>query len=112
MVHKFCENHLTALYDAIKINDVQGIEKIEHKLTVEEECVACAYTFKSKGEAKFELMSYLQSQGFYVEPRTEETILEHLNFWVVRLAFVFGIYIFVYAFIKYLLPVPWSVLVS
>lgn len=112
MVHKFCENHLTALYNAIKINDVKGIEKIEHQLTVQEECVACAYTFKSKGEVKYELLSYLKSQGFEVEPRKEETIFEHLNFWITRVAFVAGIYVIAYYVVKFFFPLPWSVIVS
>ncbi len=112
MVHKFCENHLTALYDAIKINDIAGIEKIEHELTVEEECVACAYTFKSKGEAKYELLSYLKGQGFEVEPRHEETIFGHIIFWSVRLIFFIGIYLIAYSLVKGVLLFPWSVIVS
>ncbi|OGD85219.1 hypothetical protein A2164_01665 [Candidatus Curtissbacteria bacterium RBG_13_35_7] len=67
MIHKFCKNHLDELYDVIKAGKISDIEKIEHKLTHIEECVACAYALKAKGEAKEVLAQYLKSRGFKVE---------------------------------------------
>lgn len=67
MIHKFCENHLTALYEAIKEGSIADIERLEHELTRSEECVACAYALKAEGEAKKVLLDYLRGQGFKVE---------------------------------------------
>src|SRR3989338_6566952 len=83
MIHKFCENHLVELYEAIKADEIGEIKKIEHELSPSEECVACAYAFKAKGEAREVLGEYLRSEGFAVESSTNESILSAFWFWAI-----------------------------
>jgi len=85
MLHKFCENHLGQLYEAIKTGNIADIEKIEHELSPIEECVACAYALKARGEAREVLIEYLKSQGITVEFGAKSGILESLWFWSTRL---------------------------
>ena len=66
MVYKFCGNHLIELYEAIKAGRIAEIEQLEHELSKTEECVACAYAFKARGEAKTILLDFLRSEGFRV----------------------------------------------
>lgn len=46
-----CQNHLGLLFEALKTNKVKDVERLEHKLTKIEECVACTYVLKEKGSA-------------------------------------------------------------
>ncbi|OGD85949.1 hypothetical protein A2Z23_01775 [Candidatus Curtissbacteria bacterium RBG_16_39_7] len=85
MAYKFCQNHLTELYEAIKQGNVAEIEKVEHELSSEEECVACAYALKAKGEAKRELLRFLKSEGFSVEVPREKGQTRSLVFWLLRI---------------------------
>lgn len=92
MVHKFCQNHLSALYEAIKEGSVSDIEKIEHELTRSEECVACAYALKAQGEAKEELLKYLASEGFGQGDFKKKTFFDHLWFWTSRLVIMLAFF--------------------
>ncbi|HEY5600810.1 MAG TPA: hypothetical protein VIK81_01840 [Patescibacteria group bacterium] len=65
--HSMCharawESHLTRLYDAIENNDLPHVLEIEHLLTNDEKCIACAYSLKAKGEVRTALDSYLLKQ--------------------------------------------------
>ncbi|MBI4099407.1 hypothetical protein HY440_00195 [Candidatus Microgenomates bacterium] len=64
MKYKFCQNHLIDLYEAIKHDDAGEVESVEHELSKSEECVACAYAFKARGEAKEVLVEFLKEEGF------------------------------------------------
>lgn len=111
MLYKFCENHLADLYDAIKNNNIEEAQKVEHELTVQEECVACAYTFKAKGEVRNELLSFLKTEGFEVEARQKVSVLDHFYYWFVRTAFFACIYLVLYAAIRFIVPMPWSIVI-
>ena len=62
MIHQFCENHLVELYEAIKAGRIGDVERIEIS-SPSEECVACAYALKAKGEIREVLLEYLKSEG-------------------------------------------------
>jgi len=98
MSYKFCQNHLTELYEAMKRGDLAGIEEIEHELSQEEECVACAYALKAKGEAKKELLEFLRSEGFAVEVPKDASLADHFVFWAIRIG------VFVLIFFAFFLP--------
>ena len=59
-----CQNHLKDLYEALKSSNVKEVEKIEHQLSPSEECVACSYIFKARGEAKEAFAKFLNEKGF------------------------------------------------
>lgn len=65
MVHKFCQNYLTELSEAVKRGDIAQIKTVEHKLSQEEECVACTYALRAKGKAKDILLRYLKKRGVF-----------------------------------------------
>lgn len=88
-----CENHLTALYDALKKGDLQLVDKIEHQLTREEQCVACAYIFKTRGTVREAFETYLNHKGFAVGRTEEKTEHERLKFWGLRIGCLFVIFI-------------------
>jgi hypothetical protein len=98
MAYKLCQNHLTELYEAIKRGDIGEIEEVEHELSSQEECVACAYALKAKGEAKKELLGFLKSEGFAVEVPEEKGPASRLAFWLVRIG------IFALVFFAFWLP--------
>lgn len=64
-----CQNHLTALYEALKRDDTKAVGEIEHHLTQAEQCVACAYVLKFNDGAEEALSRYLNEQGFAVEEK-------------------------------------------
>ena len=88
MIHKFCENHLSQLYEAIKAGDIADIEKIEHELSPIEECVACAYALKARGTAREILMDYLKTEGFAVDVPKKIGFLSLIWFWGIRIILV------------------------
>jgi hypothetical protein len=98
MAYKFCQNHPFQLYEAIREGNIGEIEKIEHVFSSQEECVACAYVLKAKGEAKRELLGFLKSQGFAVAVPQEKSKINYLINWLVRIG------IFVAAFFIFWLP--------
>ncbi len=59
-----CENHLAALYEALKRDDLKVVRKVEHLLTGEEKCVACSYMFIAQGGAKKAFKEFLVAEGF------------------------------------------------
>ncbi len=83
---KLCENHLTLLFEAIKSNDVENVEKIEHTLTPQEECVACAYLLKAGEPVASALSRFLKQEGFHVVVPSKQTRLEHLLLWLLRIS--------------------------
>lgn len=86
-----CSNHLQSLYEALARDDIKQVVKIEHELTKPEECVACAYVFKSSGEAKNVLARFLIERGFAVsvENPVSKTKGSDFLFWTKR-AMLFG----------------------
>lgn len=60
---KVCDGHLPQFYEALKSGDLMAVKKIEHELSPYEECVACAYLLKSKGEAREEAEEFLAKEG-------------------------------------------------
>jgi len=106
MAYKFCQNHLTELYEAIKRGDLGGIEEVEHELSQEEECVACAYALKAKGETKRELLEFLKSEGFAVEAPKETSLISRFAFWVVRIGIFALIFFALFLPLKNFLNTP------
>src|SRR3990167_8148658 len=104
MIHKFCEDHLVELYEVIKADKIGEIKKIEHELLPSEECVACAYAFKARGEAKEVLGEYLRSEGFAVESSPNESILSTFWFWAVRVFIFFAALFLLVLVFKTFLP--------
>lgn len=64
MSPKICSSHLELLYQYLKVNNVTGVEEVEHELSGTEECVACTYLLKAKGTSKEVLGAFLSEQGF------------------------------------------------
>lgn len=81
-----CSNHLPDFFKALQIGDLKQINKIEHNLTKEEECVACAYIFKTKGSVRDALGTFLNEEGFEVDLSSEKTKNKILSFWIFRIA--------------------------
>lgn len=110
MVHKFCRNHLTELYEALRVGDIVEIEKIEHQLSPAEECVACAYAFRAKGTAREVLLAYLQSEGFAVSGKEKSGVLVSLRFWGIRLSLLLIIFLPVFAILQKFIPAIFSLI--
>ena len=104
MIHKFCEDHLVELYEVIKADKIGEIKKIEHGLSPSEECVACAYALRAKGEAKEVLGEYFKSEGFAVESLPKESILSAFWFWAVRVFMFFAALFLLVLVFKTFLP--------
>ena len=96
MVHKFCQNHLTELYEAIRREDIAQIKTVEHELSQEEECVACTYALKARGKAKDALLQYLKKEGFSLEVSGKKSIFDHFWFWGARVAVSLGVFVTVF----------------
>ena len=92
MIHKFCRNHLGELYEAVKRGDIAQIKTVEHELSKEEECVACTYALRAKGEAKDILLQYLEKEGFSLEVSNKKSLFEHFWFWGARAAVSLGVF--------------------
>lgn len=95
-----CKNHLPVFFEALKNEDLARIRKIEHVLTSEEECVACSYLFKTKGETRQVLEDFLNKEGFEVSKALPQTGRSVLNFWVTRIFILIVILAIVY-FLEY-----------
>lgn len=61
-----CTTHLTTLYTALLSGDVKEVERIQQELTPEEECVACTFLLKTKGNAADALAIHLTKEGFII----------------------------------------------
>ena len=81
---KLCESHLASLFEAIKRNDIENVEKFEHVLTPAEECVACTYLLKADEPVAAVLSRFLEKEGLLVASHTKETLVDHLLFWLLR----------------------------
>lgn len=91
---KLCNSHLMQLYDAIVKGDVKKTYSVEHELTHEEECVACAYALKAHGTVREVLDSFLQKEGFQVEAPDSSNVLGEIRYWFVRIAILVGLLFF------------------
>jgi hypothetical protein len=99
-----CESHLSELYDALKKGDMQLVDTIEHELTEAEQCVACAYIFKTHGTVRAAFESYLNHKGFAVGTAEKESKHKKLKFWGLRIGCLFVIFILelsILGFLKY-----------
>jgi len=103
---QICQNHLPMLYEALKANNIKDTEKIEHVLTEEEQCVACAYILKIKDSASLALERYLIDQGFKLQPSEAHPISKMFIFRLFEL-FLALIGISVIAFINYQIIGSW-----
>ncbi len=94
--YNLCNEHLIDLYHAIAQGDVERTYEIEHELSTEEECVACAYALKAHGNVRKTLTHFLQEEGFLISDPQSQTIGDELKFWFIRcmiLTFLFLAYI-------------------
>lgn len=101
-----CENHLSEFYEAVKEGNMPLIEKLEHELTEEEKCVACAYVFKTNGTVKEALEDFFRTDGLSADagPRYSsggEAFIWGLRFFV--FSGIFGIVYYLSAVLKQLL---------
>ena len=86
-----CVNHLGLFYEAIKEGNLSMMDKLEHELTIEEKCVACAYIFKTHGSVREALGSYLNNSGFAIDVPEIESSSEEVTFWLLRGGILFVI---------------------
>lgn len=103
---QICQNHLPMLYEALKANNIKDTEKIEHVLTEEEQCVACAYILKIKDSASVALERYLIDQGFKLQPSKTHPISKMFIFRLFEL-FLAMIGIVAIIFINYQIIGSW-----
>lgn len=61
---KVCQNHLPHFFEALVKGDTTMVKRIEHQLAAEEECVACAYLLRARGDARNEAEEFLAKEGF------------------------------------------------
>jgi hypothetical protein len=98
---QICQNHLSEFYEAIKTGNLPLMDKIEHELTNEEKCVACAYVFKTQGTVREALEVFLNSEGFNVAVENPNQAVEsEFLYWVIRL-FIFSIVFFIVLFVAF-----------
>ena len=91
-----CQNHLGEFFEAIKEGNLSLVEKLEHNLTPSEECVACAYVFKTNGTVREALANYLNKDGFEIETQFETSKARDLVFWGVKIAVFCAVFAGVY----------------
>lgn len=94
---RICNNHLAHLFEAIQHSDLTTVRKIEHELTKEEECVACAYAAKAVGTTREELIKFLQKEGFALEIPNRETVLDLFLYWTFRIGVLIGLFLLFFA---------------
>lgn len=88
-----CHNHLSELFEAIQRGDIVTIEKLEHELTYEEECVACGYLLRARGSVRDALIHFLKEEGFLVEVVASESPFDHALFWGIRSLMFFSLFV-------------------
>lgn len=88
---ELCNDHLKSLFQAIERGDVKAVYELEHRLTHEEECVACAYALKAKGQVREVLNVFLQEEGFMVAQPLSLGFIEELRYWGVRFIVLTGL---------------------
>ena len=86
--YRLCNAHLIALYQAIAAGDVKSTYEIEHELSKDEECVACAYMLKAHGTVRATLSHFLQDEGFMVSGLEDRSFFTELRFWLLRIVIV------------------------
>lgn len=91
-----CENHLPEFFDAIKEGNLNLIKQLEHELTPSEECVACAYVFKTNGTVREALVDYLSKDGFEVESRVSNSKVKDLTYWGIKMAVFLVVFLGIY----------------
>lgn len=91
---QICQNHLADLYEALKRGNVREVQKVEHLLTPAEECVACAYIFKTSGTVREALEDFLEKEGFEVESKKNKT---GARYWILRIMIFLATFIIFYA---------------
>ncbi|MBI3486046.1 hypothetical protein HY025_03840 [Candidatus Daviesbacteria bacterium] len=80
-----CQNHLPALYEALKNGNLLEAEKIEHELTPSERCVACAYIFKTNISIKAAFEDFLNKNHLSKINSSKQTGFFQLTFWLERM---------------------------
>ncbi len=110
MTYKFCENHLAELYEAVKHNDIEELEKIEHELSNQEECIACTYAFRAKGPAKGILLDFLKNEGFMFESPKDKTVFGHILYWGIRLVLFVMTFLITASSLKAVLATPLNII--
>lgn len=88
---ELCNDHLKSLFHAIERGDVKSVYEIEHKLTHEEECVACAYAYKAKGAVREVLDIFLQQEGFLISEPSHLSTWQEVKYWSVRIGLLVGL---------------------
>lgn len=83
---KLCESHLASLFEAIKRNEIENVERIEHVLTRQEECVACTYLLKADEPVATVLSRFLQQEGLLAVSPLKQTLISHILFWLLRIS--------------------------
>ncbi len=88
---KLCNEHLQALFRALERGDVASVYQIEHELTPEEECVACAYALRAHGAVRQVLDTFLRKEGFLVASPAQVGIGAEISYWLVRIGLLTGL---------------------
>lgn len=113
---KLCNEHLLGLYRAIERGDVSSVYRIEHTLTYDEECVACAYSLRSSGAVKEVLDTFLRQEGFSLTSADDTSFWGMVGFWSARMAVLtglFGLFLTAAKLVKvYLVSFPYATLGS
>lgn len=87
---ELCGEHLQALFRALERGDVDLVYQLEHELTPEEECVACAYALRAHGRVREVLDTFLQKEGFMVATPLHLNLVQEVWYWVLRIGILTG----------------------
>lgn len=88
---ELCNDHLKSLFRAIERGDAKSVYEIEHKLTHEEECVACAYAYKARGAVREVLDVFLQQEGFLISEPMHLSTWQEVKYWTVRIGLLLAL---------------------
>lgn len=88
---QLCAEHLQSLFRALERGDVGAVYQIEHQLTPEEECVACAYALRAHGKVRQVLDMFLQQEGYMVAAPQNMTQVAEIRYWLVRIGLLTGL---------------------
>lgn len=89
---KVCRNHLSELFNAMEQGNIQLIKELEHELTPQEECVACAYGLKASLQGKNELENFLKKEGFTVDIKVQSSFISQVFYWMFRAVLFFALF--------------------
>lgn len=90
---ELCNKHLQGLFRAIEKGDLKTVYQIEHRLTRDEECVACAYAFRAHGAVKEVLDTFLEQEGF-VASTDKKTLRAEITHAIARLGILVAMFLF------------------